>query len=304
MRSLWKFALWSIMILSPISWGVAQDMPLSQVLIEGESWELVGEGYKFTEGPAVDAKGQIYFTDIPNSKIYRIDLMGKVQVFVEDSQRTNGLMFGQNGKLYGCRMGSRQIVAYSQDGKFEVIADEVDPNDLVVDAQGGIYYTEPDQLRVGYINPEGKKEIVAEGFRPNGVILTADGGTLVVTDHYHPHLWTFRVEEDGKLKYRERYFQPLRLPSGEVKPPNTKRPGSDGLTVDKAGRVYVATRSGVQMFDPTGRMGGVILKPHPGPCSNVVFGGPSLNVLYATCGDKVFKRLTKTQGVRYTTKPR
>ena len=125
------------------------------------------------------------------------------------------------------------------------------------------------------------------------MILTPDQGTLVVTDSEQPLLWAFRVEKDGKLRFREQYFQPLRLPSG------TDRPGSDGMTVDRAGRVYVATRAGVQMFDPTGRMGGVILKPQPGALSNVVFGGPDLNLLYATCGDKVFRRVTKTKGVRY-----
>jgi sugar lactone lactonase YvrE len=270
-------------------------MPLSQVLLEGKGWELVAEGYKFTEGPAVDAQGQVYFTDIPNNKIHRIDPNGHVHLFAENTARTNGLMFGPDGKLYGCRMGDKQIVAYAPDGTHEVIARDVDSNDLVVTAEGGIYFTDPPNQQVWHLSPTGEKQVVAKGFRPNGVILTADGGTLVVTDSDGPHLWAFRVEKNGQLGSGERYFQPLRLPSG-----GGRLPGSDGMTVDKAGRVYVATRSGVQMFDPTGRMGGVILKPQAGSLSNVVFGGPELNVLYATCGDKVFRRLTKTQGVRYT----
>jgi sugar lactone lactonase YvrE len=191
-------------------------------------------------------------------------------------------------------MGDKQIVAYAPDGTHTVIASEVDSNDLVVTGEGGIYFTDPPNQRVWHISPAGEKQVVAKGFRPNGVILTADGGTLVVTDSEAPHLWAYRVEKDGRLTFGERYLQPLRLPAGEL-----TRPGSDGMTVDKAGRVYVATRSGVQMFDPTGRMGGVILKPQPGSLSNVVFGGPELKIMYATCGDKVFRRLTKTQGVRY-----
>ncbi len=159
----------------------------------------------------------------------------------------------------------------------------------------GFYFTDPPHQQVWYVSPDRReKQIVAEGFRPNGVILTPDEGTLVVTDSDAPHLWAFRVEKDGRLKYGEKYFQPLRLPSG-----GATRPGSDGMTVDKAGRVYVATRSGVQMFDPTGRISGVILKPQPGSLSNVAFGAPDLKVLYATCGDKVFRRRTKTEGVRY-----
>jgi sugar lactone lactonase YvrE len=272
----------------------AQDMPLSDVLIEGQDWELVAEGYQFTEGPAVDAKGQVFFTDIPTSKIFRIDLEGKVHVFAENTARTNGLMFGPDGKLYGCRMGDKQIVAYAADGSHEVVVENVDSNDLVVTGQGEIYFTDPPNQQVWHVSSAREKQVVAKGFRPNGIILTPDGGTVVVTDSDAPHLWAFRVEKDGKLSHGEKYFQPLRLPTGE-----NSRPGSDGMTVDKAGRVYVATRTGVQMFDPTGRMGGVMAKPHAGPLANVAFGGAELNLLYATSGDKVFRRLIRTQGVRY-----
>lgn len=294
MRIGFRTTLFFVILLAAGTWAQAQDMPLSQVLIDGEDWELVAEGYKFTEGPAVDEQGQVYFTDIPNQKIYRIDVEGKVHVFVENSGRTNGLMFGPHGKLYGCRMADKQIVAYANDGSHQVIVDGVDSNDLAVASDGGIFFTDPPNRRVWHVPPGGEKRIVAEGFRPNGVILTPDEGTLVVTDSEEPHLWAFRVEQDGSLRFPERYFRPLRLPSG-----GGDRPGSDGMTVDMAGRVYVATRAGVQMFDPTGRMGGVIQKPQPGPLSNVAFGGPELNILYATCGDKVFRRVTKTKGVRY-----
>ena len=294
MKTAWKAIVCLSALCIDRSPALAQDMPLSQVLIEGKSWELVAEGYQFTEGPAVDDQGQLYFTDIPNSKIYRIDGEGKVHLFAENSARTNGLMFGPDGKLYGCRMGDKQIVAYAKDGAHEVIVEDVDSNDLVVTADGGIYFTDPPNQRVWYVSPRKEKQVVAKGFRPNGVILTPDGGTLVVTDSEAPHLWAFRVEDDGRLSFGERYFQPLRLPAGG------NRPGSDGMTVDQAGRVYVATRAGVQMFDPTGRISGVILKPQPGSLSNVVFGGPNLDWLYATCGDKVFRRPTKTKGIRYT----
>ena len=92
--------------------AMAQDMPLTQVLLPGEGWQLVGSGYKFTEGPAVDAKGNVFFTDIPNDRIHRVDATtGKVTVFAEKTARTNGLMFGRDGLLYGCRNGDKQVVA-------------------------------------------------------------------------------------------------------------------------------------------------------------------------------------------------
>jgi sugar lactone lactonase YvrE len=273
----------------------AQDMALTGVLIDGEGWQLVAEGFKFTEGPAVDGDGRVYFTDIPNSRIHRVELDGKVSVFADNSQRTNGLMFGPDGKLYGCQMGTKRVVAFDSQGQATTVAEGIDCNDLVVNSRGGIYVTEPPRNRVWYISPPPAREkrIVAEGFRPNGVILWADEATLVVTDSDAPHLWTFRVEQDGRLTCKERYYHPLQLPSGRDKP------GSDGMTVDAQGRLYVATAAGLQMFDPTGRLGGTILKPQIGPLSNACFGGPKLDTLYVTAGDKVFRRRTQATGVRY-----
>lgn len=276
------------------SFALGQDLPLSGVLVDGKNWELVSDGHKFTEGPAVDAKGQVYFTDIPQNKIHKIDLDGKVSVFLENSQGTNGLMFGPDGKLYGCQNGAKKIVAFDDKGQAETIADEVESNDLVVGRNGGIFFTDPKGGRVWYINPKREKRVVAEGLKPNGVILTPDEGSLVVTDSQEPTLWTFRVEADGSLKHKDRYYGPLRMVLGQT------GTGSDGMTVDSIGRLYVTTRAGLQMFDPIGRMGGVIHKPVAGrPLSNVCFGGPKLNILYVTAGDKVFRRETQATGIRY-----
>ena len=273
---------------------LAQDMPLTQVLIDGQDWELLSEGHKFTEGPAVDAQGNVYFTDIPNNKIHRIDVDGKVSVFAENTARTNGLMFGPDGRLYGCRNGDKKIVAYNKDGSFDIIADGVNSNDLVVGSNGAIYFTDPGNEQVWYLSPQGEKRVVATGFRPNGIIMWSGEGTLVVTDSNLPHLWTFRIKKNGDLSFKERYYMPLRLL------PKSTRPGSDGMTIDDAGRLYVTTRAGIQMFDPTGRMGGVIAKPQPNKSvSNIVFGGPKFNYMYVTTTDKVFRRKVKPTGTPY-----
>ncbi|MDP6448018.1 MAG: SMP-30/gluconolactonase/LRE family protein [Pirellulaceae bacterium] len=286
---------WALLFVSAIAIrGSAQDMPLTQVLLDDEPWQLVSKGHSFTEGPAVDKNGDVFFTDVQQSKIFQIDAeTGDVQLFAENTAKTNGLMFGADGRLYGCRNGDKQIVAYKPDGSHDVVVADVQSNDLVVTSRGAIYFTDPSNNRVWHVSPRGKKRVVAEGFRPNGVILWANEGTLVVTDSNEPHLWTFRVEPNGSLKFRERYYQPLMLPSGK------ERPGSDGMTVDKHGRLYVATHAGLQMFDPTGRMGGVIAKPQQAFLSNAVFGGPKFDTLYATCQDKVFRRKTKSAGAPY-----
>lgn len=275
----------------------AQDMPLSDVLIDGKGWELVGEGYKFTEGPAADAAGNVYFTDIPNNRIHKINLEGKVSVFAEDTQGANGLMFGADGRLYACQNGAKKIVAYDAAGKAATIAEDVASNDLVVNRAGDIYFTDPAGGKVFFIKQGGKPVVVASEVRPNGVILTADQGTLVITDGQEPCLWAFRINSDGTLSAKERYYYPLQLANYDT------RPGTDGLTVDQAGRLYATSRLGVQVFDPTGRLSGTILKPSAAGISNVTFGGPYHDTLFVTSTDKVYRRKTKAIGVLYFQPP-
>jgi sugar lactone lactonase YvrE len=271
----------------------AQDMPITQVLIDGEGWELVGEGYGFTEGPAVDAEGNVFFSDPKNHRIYRAGLDGKVTLFAENTEKTSGLMFGPDGRLYGCSRIGKRIAVWNQDGSSETVVEVDDCNDLVVASDGSIYFTDPSNQRIYYVSPARKKMVVAEGFTPNGIILWPKEGTLVVTDRTEPHLWTFRIETDGSLTSKDRYYMPLQLNR------NKDRPGSDGMTVDDKNRLYVATNVGIQMFDPTGRLGGTILKPQRKFLSNIVFGGPELGYLYATCTDKIYRRKVKPRGVPY-----
>ncbi len=143
----------SFLLVAP-SLASAQDMSVSSVLIDGQGWQLISDGYKFTEGPAADAEGQVYFTDIPNNRIHKIGLDDKVSVFAEGTASTNGLMFGPDGLLYGCRNGDKRIVAYDKDAKMQTIAEDVSSNDLVVAGDGGIYVSDPPGGRIWYINPQ------------------------------------------------------------------------------------------------------------------------------------------------------
>src|SRR5690606_1720738 len=128
-----------------------------------------------------------------------------------------------------------------------------------------IYVTDPRGRQVWQIHTNGEKRVAAKGFVPNGIVLWPDEGTLVVTDSEFPWLWSFLVLPDGSLTHGERYYHPVRVPFG------FNRPGSDGMTVDDDGRLYLASHAGLQVFDPTGRPSGVIAKPQPSALSNVVF---------------------------------
>jgi sugar lactone lactonase YvrE len=195
--------------------------------------------------------------------------------------------------LYGCQNGRKRIVAFTLDGKVETLAENVESNDLVVNAAGDLYFTDPGNKQVWFLPKGGKPRVVANGLSPNGLTLWPDQGTLVVTERDQPLLWTFRVEADGSLTAKDSYYAPLQMATGKT------RPGSDGLKVDAAGRVYTATYAGLQVFDEFGRLIGTILKPQAGSLSNVCFGGPNLDTLYVTAGDKVFKRKVKVKGMRY-----
>ena len=276
------------------SFAFAQDMPLSQVLIDGEPWQLVGEGYQFTEAPAVSPDGVFYFVDVPGNKIYRLNAEGKPEVFVDDSGKASGLMFGADGRLYACQNGGRKIVAYNADGEATTIADDVDCNDLVVARNGAIYFTDPKHKQVWYVSPTGEKRVVDEGIElPNGIILWPDQRSLVVSDTRTLNLWVFRIEDDGSLSFKQPYYT-MQGVFGRTDS------GADGMTVDREGRLFVATYAGLQVFDTQGRLSGVILKPQEKFLSNVVFAGPDLKTLYVTSTDKVYRRATKVTGLRFS----
>lgn len=264
---------------------------LSTALIPGKDWELVSAGHRFTEGPAVDKSGQVFFTDIPNNRIHKIGLDGKVSVFKEDSGGTNGLMFGADGRLYGCQNGKKQIVAWSMDGAETVLATGVESNDLTLNAKGQIWFTDPRNKRVWFLDTNGNKKVVHEGLEfPNGILLSTDQTLLMVNDSRNKWVWSFSVNEDGTLANGQPYH---RLETAD----DSGATSADGMTIDTDGHLYVTTKIGLQICDQPGRVVAILNKPHYGSLSNVVFGGPDLSTLYVTAGDRVFKREIKRKGV-------
>jgi sugar lactone lactonase YvrE/enterochelin esterase-like enzyme len=259
-------------------------------------WESVSRGHKFTEGPAVDPSGNVYFSDIPNNRIHKIDhASGKVSLFKEDTGGVNGLMFGPDGRLYGCQNGRKRIVAYDLSGKESAITEGAGSNDLAVTAKGEIYFTEPAAHRVWFVDRQGEKRVVHEGITsPNGIRLSPDHSLLLVADSANRWVWSFQIQPDGSLKYGLAFH---RLEIEDEVGEGQTRSGADGFTVDTEGWIYVATRLGLQISDPAGRTVAVLLKPQGNGISNAVFAGPTLDTLYVTAGDQVFRRPSKRQGV-------
>lgn len=276
---------------TPIAKPVNKRQPVMDVLIPGEEWQEVGSGYKFTEGPAANTKGELYFTDISNSKIHKISLDGSISVFVENSQRCAGLMFGPDGRLYGTQTATKRIVAYDAAGKESVVAEGIDGNDLALSQKGYIYVTDPGEKRVWLVRPNGEKQVADTGIaNPNGVRLSPDQSLLLVSDTKGGFVYSFVINEDGTLAHKQPYHH-LHLVDGRLDS------GADGMTVDTQGRLYVTSQAGLQICDQAGRVIGIIPKPQNAWLANVAFAGAQMDELYVTTADKVYKRKTKARGV-------
>ncbi len=281
----------------PIKAGLGSSQ-MQQVLKPGEGWTLVGEGYKFTEGPIANAKGEVFFTDVPEGKTYKVGIDGKVALFAEDNGKASGFAFGPDGAMYGVGGSLDPLVKYDSPLKKTTIAEGVKGNDLVALHNGSFYVTAPSATKneVLFIDAKGGKSVVDTGIKfPNGITVSPDQTLLYVAESRTHWVWSFQIQPDGKLAHKQKYYH--------LHVPDTRDEASaDGLKCDTDGRLYVATNLGVQFCDQAGRVNGIIPTPN-GKCANLCFGGEKFDVLYATCGEKVYARKVKVTGCNTFDKP-
>jgi gluconolactonase len=296
MRWLWKD--WP----APVAKGKSKNQFLSDLLIPGEEWELVGEGYQFTEGVASNAKGEIFFQDIPASVTYKIDQDGKPVAMAIDAKRASGTAFGPDGQRYTVAGGTRQIISYDADEKATVVADSISGNDITIAKNGNMYVTSPNGAvnpgKLFLVKPNGEKTLLDEGLKfPNGLALSPDQTQLYVTESASHWVWVYQIKKDGTLAYKQRY--------GWLHVADTdENAWSDGIKCDSAGRVFVTSKMGIQVMDQLGRVNAILPLPSAkGSCSNVYFGGSQMNILYVTSGDKVYRRKLNNRGVHAFEKP-
>ncbi len=286
----------------------AQDMPLSMLLIEGEGWRLVADKLGAVDAAFSDEQGNFYFSDMRSAEgIFKIGLDGKIAPLLQSTNATriSGMKFAPDGRLYGCRGATKQLLAFEvPGGAMTVLAEDVQPNDLVVTHKGHIYFTETGKHQVTFVNPKtGEKKAVDVGITaPNGITLSADQGTLAVSDYRGPHVWTFRINADGSLSAKSPYMTMRTEVDVNAKSEDGRSPvyktscAGDGMTTDEQGRYYVTTSLGLQVYDPIGRLCGVVPKPSEKGMPSVGFGGPNREYLYVLCGDQIFRRKTQVKG--------
>jgi enterochelin esterase family protein len=285
---------------------LASDFTLHRLLVEGEGWTKVVDGLAFADAPCTDAAGNFYYSDMrpPAAGVYRLAPDGTRTRLSEEG--VSGMKFGPDGRLYACQGAKRRLIALTPaTGAIEVLAEDVQPNDLAVTRRGHIFFTETGKKQVTFVDPKTREKRAADTglANPNGITLSARHDTLAVSEAGGEHVQVYRVQPDGTLDARAPYMTLRRPidPKGEFKfnqpPPYRKASGGDGMTSDTAGRWYVASPLGVQVFDPTGRLCGVLTKPQPDqPLTSCALSGPGLGYLYVTNGNAIFRRKVQATG--------
>jgi gluconolactonase len=279
--------------------AVADDNP---ILAPGAKLEKLADGFIFTEGPAADGEGNVYFTDQPNDRIMIWSKDGKLSTFMQPCGRSNGLCFDAKGNLIACAdennelwsidVKTRQRAVLVKDYNGKLLNG---PNDVWVRPDGGLYFSDPlyprdywkrsrkteqDKEGVYSLSPDHKTltRVIADFKRPNGIIGTPDGKTLYVSDIDAKKTWSYSVQEDGSLKDKKPFCDM----------------GSDGMTLDDAGNVYL-TNHGVTAFDPAGKRVLHVDVPQSWT-GNVCFAGKGSHTLFITASKAIYSLQTKTAG--------
>lgn len=273
---------------------LAQDTSLHDYMLDNQQWKEAASGFTFTDGLCCDKDGNLFFTDVRAGKgIYKIDVTtGKAGLFFDNLPGISGLQIGPDGRFYACHNKEQRIIAITMKGEVEVLLTGVKCNDLVVTKKGQLYFTETPTLSVHLITKD-KKHVVADAGhvqKPNGITLSPDERTLVVSEHGGKHVWAWRIEDDGTLSGGAPYMT-MWLPVGK------ETAAGDGATTEANGRYFVTTDIGVQIFDPAGRLSGIITKPEPtGKVVSVEFAGKDHDILYVAAGGSIFGRRLKVKG--------
>jgi len=273
----------------------------SGIIAPGATVEKLAGDCKFTEGPAADAQGNVFFTDQPNDRIVKWGVDGKLSTFMKPCGRSNGLCFDAKGNLWACADEKNELWRIAPDGSRTVVLKDYQgkllngPNDLWIAPDGGVYFTDPfykrpywkrgpteqDCQAVYYLAPDHKTlRRVADDLRqPNGIIAPPDGKTLYVADIRARKTWRYAIEPDGSLADKALLC----------------KMGSDGMTIDSEGNVYL-TGKGVHVFDKAGRKIEHIAVPERWT-ANVCFGGKDMRTLFITASKGLYGLRMRVKGV-------
>jgi gluconolactonase len=291
---------------------VANSRAHSQILPPGAMAKQLATGYGFTEGPLYDGAGGVYFSDMNAAHIVRYDIAGGTAQIVDSSSGTsNGLIMDSSGHVISADRDRMRPQVSRRSATDITMVEEVlangwmgtdfnGPNDLVMDAAGGIYFTDPDYPNhhhpeaVYYIDPAGALSRLLTfststssqrpiNKRPNGIALSPGGSVLYLAVELNNRIMAYDVGPNGTIS-NERLF--ARTDVNAAGTPIPTNNGPDGLTVDAAGNVYSAVQNAVFAWSPTGeRLFDLSVSQNP---TNLSFGGADGRTLFITAGNSLF----------------
>jgi gluconolactonase len=272
------------------------------VIESGAKLEKLADGFSFTEGPTSDALGNVFFTDQPNDRIMEWSISGELSTFLQPSGRSNGLSFDNKGILWACADEKNELWQIDPGKQITPVHLSFGsnllngPNDLWIDSDGGIYFTDPyyqrpwwahksmpqDLQAVFYLAPDHKAltRIITDLVQPNGIVGTPDGKTLFVADIGGNKTWSYTINKDHTLSSKKLFCEL----------------GSDGMTIDSEGNIYL-TGKGVTIFDKSGKQIGHIDVPESWT-ANVCFGGSDMKNLFITASKGFYRIRTRVAGTK------
>lgn len=278
----------------------AQERATASLLAQGASLQTISQQFSFTEGPATDAQGNVYFTDQPNDRIWKYTFGEGLQLFKEGTGRSNGLYIDAQGYIIACADADNQLWKIHPDGKVDTLLSNFEgkafngPNDVWISPTGVYYFTDPYYQRdywtrktpalahegVYRLNKNGELILEDAQFkRPNGIVGTKDGKTLYVADINDRTIYRYRIQSDGSLTDKTPFY----------------KQGSDGMTLDELGNLYLTDNKGVTIVSPEGQFLENIPIPE-GWTANVCFAGPERKTLVITAMKSVYTLEMRVKG--------
>jgi gluconolactonase len=288
-----------------------RDQRMLSIIDPDADIEQIGTGFGFTEGPIWHpVERTLIFSDIAKSHMHRWHAAdGRIESFRTPSNMANGNAYDREGRILTCEHESSQVTRTGPDGEIEVIASHWDgkqlnsPNDIVVDRNGVIYFTDPlfgrqgqnvavirepelDFQGVYRIGPDGMTLLVDDFEAPNGLCLSLDEQRLFVNDTFRGHIRVFDIAGDGTLSGGDVWAETTGEADG--------RP--DGMKLDETGNLYCTGPGGVHAFSPETESLGVINVPETP--ANFGFGGDDLRDMFFTARTSLYRTRVKIPGVR------
>ena len=259
-----------------------------EIIIPGEDWQLLAEGFKSTRGPACNANGEVFFADTTNNKIHRIDLDGRVKEFASDTGNAHCVTVGADGRLYSISEKSGKLMSYDAAGTGSVVVDGILGHSILATPTGGLYVTtngdKPNAPGTVWFIKDGKKTLVDKGMKfATGMAYRPDQWLLSVADGHSKWVYSYQMKDDGTLIHKERFFH-LHVADWE------DDAGTECLCYSLEGRQFIATKSGVQISADDGPTQIILPVPDRSRVTGVAIGGRDKDTLFAFCGNKIWKR--------------